>query len=42
MVATLLIQPDYRVGLTSAHIDQLREFASELRSLARDTHGRER
>ena len=30
-VPTLLIQPDHRVGLTSAHIDQLRAFALELR-----------
>jgi hypothetical protein len=30
-VSTLLIQPDHRVGLTLAHIDQLRSFALELR-----------
>lgn len=35
-VSTLLIQPDHRVGLTSAHIDRLRGFALEPRSLARD------
>jgi hypothetical protein len=28
---TLLIQPDHRVGLTSAHIDRLRKFAVEVR-----------
>lgn len=38
-VPTLLIQPDHRVGLTSAHIDRLREFALELRSLERETLG---
>jgi hypothetical protein len=36
-VPTLLIQPDHRVGLTSAHIDRLRGFARELLSGARQT-----
>jgi hypothetical protein len=36
-VSTLLIQPDHRVGLTSAHVDRLRGFALELLSAARQT-----
>jgi hypothetical protein len=38
-VSTLLIQPDHRVGLTSAHIDRLRAFALGLRTMARETLG---